>query len=106
MRRGTLDQLQAIGMEKDELVQALGVFFTTATVALSFNLADAGLLTVSTAVPGLVAMVAAFTGMWVGQVIRARMDADAFRRWFLVAMLLLGIYLAGNALLTHAAPSA
>lgn len=38
--------MQAIGMEKDELVQALGVFFTTATLALAFNLtagiADAG----------------------------------------------------------------
>jgi len=30
--------MQSIGMEKDELVQALGVFFTVATVALAFNL--------------------------------------------------------------------
>ena len=30
--------MQAIGMEKDELVQALGVFFTVATVALAFSL--------------------------------------------------------------------
>src|SRR4051794_26551659 len=30
--------MQAIGMEKDELVQALGVFFTVATVSLAFNL--------------------------------------------------------------------
>jgi uncharacterized protein len=97
--------MQAIGMEKDELVQALGVFFTTATVALSFNLADAGVLTVSTAVPGLVAMVAAFAGMWVGQMIRNRMNPEAFRRWFLVAMMLLGVYLAANALLTHPAAS-
>src|SRR5262245_2938186 len=37
--------MQAIGMEKDELVQALGVFFTTATVALAFNLTASGLLT-------------------------------------------------------------
>jgi len=28
-------------MEKDELVQALGVFFTVATVALAFNLTAA-----------------------------------------------------------------
>ena len=32
--------MQAIGMEKDELVQALGVFFTVATVALAFNLSQ------------------------------------------------------------------
>ncbi len=34
----SMPYLQAIGMEKDELVQALGVFFTVATVALAFNL--------------------------------------------------------------------
>lgn len=90
--------MQAIGMEKDELVQALGVFFTTATVALAFNLTGAGLLTTATAVPGGVAMVAAFAGMYLGQVLRARMDADTFRRWFLIAMMLLGIYLAGDML--------
>lgn len=90
--------MQAIGMEKDELVQALGVFFTTATVALAFNLTDAGLLNVSVAVPGVIAMVTAFAGMYLGQLLRSRMDADTFRRWFLIAILLLGIYLAGEML--------
>src|ERR1700753_3380877 len=71
--------LQAIGMEKDELVQALGVFFTTATVALAFNLADAGLLTESTAVPGIVAMAAAFAGMFIGQAGGSRLRARCLR---------------------------
>ena len=90
--------MQAIGMEKDELVQALGVFFTTATVALAFNLTGAGLLNATVAIPGLVAMATAFAGMYLGQLLRSRMDADTFRRWFLIAMLLLGIYLAGEML--------
>ena len=90
--------MQAIGMEKDELVQALGVFFTTATVALAFNLTGAGLLNATVAVPGGVAIAAAFAGMYLGQVLRARMDAETFRRWFLIAMMLLGIYLAGDML--------
>jgi uncharacterized protein len=89
--------MQAIGMEKDELVQALGVFFTVATVALAFNLTSAGLLDASTALPGAVAMAASFTGMFVGQAVRSRMQPEAFRRWFLIAMILLGIYLAGSA---------
>jgi uncharacterized membrane protein YfcA len=88
--------MQAIGMQKDELVQALGVFFTVATVALAFNLTSAGLLSASTALPGGVAMAAAFAGMFIGQAVRARMPAEAFRRWFLIAMILLGIYLAGS----------
>src|SRR5947199_10116178 len=54
--------MQAIGMEKDELVQALGVFFTVATVALAFNLSSADLLGASTALPGAVAMACAFAG--------------------------------------------
>lgn len=91
--------MQSIGMEKDELVQALGVFFTTATLAQAFNLTSVGLLTASTAMPGLVAMVAAFAGMFVGQSVRTRMAPEAFRRWFLIAMLLLGLYLAGSAII-------
>ena len=89
--------LQAIGMEKDELVQALGVFFTTATVALAFNLTSAGLLTAATALPGAVAMAAAFAGMFIGQSVRSRMEPETFRRWFLIAMIFLGLYLAGSA---------
>jgi uncharacterized protein len=90
--------MQAIGMEKDELVQALGVYFTTATLALAFNLSHAGLVNASTALPGMVAMGAAFAGMFIGQGLRTRLKPDAFRRWFLIAMLLLGIYLAGSGL--------
>jgi uncharacterized membrane protein YfcA len=90
--------MQAIGMEKDELVQALGVFFTTATIALAFNITAAGLLTAATALPGAVAMAASFTGMLIGQAVRTRMQPELFRRWFLISMILLGLYLAGNAL--------
>jgi uncharacterized protein len=89
--------MQAIGMEKDELVQALGVFFTVATVSLAFNLTSAGLLTAATALPGAVAMVASFAGMFIGQAVRSRLEPEAFRRWFLISMILLGIYLAGSA---------
>ena len=88
--------MQAIGMEKDELVQALGVFFTVATVALAFNLTASGLLTTATALPGAVAMAAAFAGMFIGQAVRSRMQPEAFRRWFLIAMILLGLYLVGS----------
>src|SRR3954453_11601072 len=88
--------MQAIGMEKDELVQALGVFFTVATVALAFNLTSAGLLSAATALPGAVAMAASFAAMFIGQAVRSPMPPDAFRRWFLIAMIFLGLYLAGS----------
>jgi uncharacterized membrane protein YfcA len=91
--------MQAIGMEKDELVQALGVFFTVATVALAFNITASGLLTAATALPGAIAMVASFAGMFIGQAVRTRMNPEEFRRWFLIALILLGLYIAGNALI-------
>ena len=90
--------MQAIGMEKDELVQAFGVYFTVATVGLAFNLTSEGLLNAATALPGAIAMATAFTGMFVGQALRSRMQPDTFRRWFLIAMIFLGIYLAGSAI--------
>ena len=90
--------LQAIGLEKDELVQALGVFFTVATLALTVNLTASGLLSASTALPGAIAMGCSFAGMFVGQTVRSRMPAEAFRRSFLIAMIFLGIYLAGSAI--------
>jgi hypothetical protein len=82
--------MQSVGMEKDELVQALGVFFTVSTVAQFYNLNDAGLLTRATLLPATVAMAAAFAGMFIGQLVRARLDVDAFRRWFL------GLHLVGS----------
>jgi uncharacterized membrane protein YfcA len=91
--------MQAIGMEKDELIQALGVFFTVATVTLAFNLTSAGLLTAATALPGGVAMVCAFASMYIGQAVRSKLQPELFRLWFQVAMILLGLYLGGSAIL-------
>lgn len=90
--------MQAIGLEKEELVQALGVFFTVATLTLGFNLTNSGLLSTATALPGAIALVCSFIGMFVGQAVRSKMPAEAFRRVFLIAMILLGIYLAGTAI--------
>jgi uncharacterized membrane protein YfcA len=91
--------MQAIGMEKDELVQALGVFFTVATLALAFNLSSAGVLSAATALPGAVAMICSFAGVFIGQAVRSRLQPEAFRRWFLIAMMLLGLYLVASAIL-------
>ena len=87
--------MQGIGLEKEELVQALGLSFTVSTVALSFNLIGAGVLNVSLTATAIMALVAALAGMWLGQVVRLRLDQATFRRWFFVGLLLLGIYLSG-----------
>ena len=85
--------LQAIGLEKDDLVQALGLSFTVSTVALAVNVGFAGALNVSLFGSSLAALVAACLGMWGGQFLRSRMAPQTFRKWFFTALLVLGLYL-------------
>jgi uncharacterized membrane protein YfcA len=85
--------LQGIGLEKEELVQALGLSFTVSTLALSFNLMGAGVLDISLASNAIIAVAAALVGMWIGQAVRRRLDQALFRRLFFLGLLLLGLYL-------------
>ena len=64
--------LQAIGLEKEELVQALGLSFTVSTLALTMNLVFIGALKTSIAGPAVGALAMACAGMWVGQALRLR----------------------------------
>jgi uncharacterized protein len=86
--------LQAIGLEKDELVQALGLSFTVSSVALTVNVVMAGALDLSLAGAMVGALAAAFAGMWAGQALRSRMQPESFQGFFFLGLLLLGAYLA------------
>jgi uncharacterized membrane protein YfcA len=86
--------LQALGFEKDDLVQALGITFLVATIALGLGLAREGTLQLGTAVFSAWMLLPALAGMWIGQVIRSRISAATFRTCFLVGLLLLGAHLA------------
>ena len=88
--------LQAVGLEKEELVQALGLSFTVSTIALALNLASTGALNVSIAGPALGALAMACAGMWIGQTVRLSLRPETFRRCFFVGLLLLGTYLAAR----------
>jgi uncharacterized protein len=90
--------LQAIGFDKEDLVQALGLTFTVSTIALSVNLARAGALKISLAGPTLAVLAMAALGMWAGQELRLRLSQQAFRRWFLIGLALLGAYLVAKTL--------
>ncbi|CEG06933.1 Sulfite exporter TauE/SafE [Afipia felis] len=92
----TMPYLQALGMERDEFIQALGVFFTTSTTAMLFNLSHAGFLTRDVALPSALGLATALIGMYLGQTLRRRLPPETFRRWFLYSMIALGAYLAIN----------
>jgi len=88
--------LQAIGLEKEYLVQALGLSFTASTLALAVNVAAEGGLKVSLAATTTAALALACLGMWIGQIVRLRLSPALFRRCFFVSLLLLGLYLAAR----------
>ncbi|WP_439497110.1 sulfite exporter TauE/SafE family protein [Bosea sp. (in: a-proteobacteria)] len=85
--------LQALGFDKDELVQALGLSFIVSTLALSIGLIGAGALDMAVAQSSLLALLPALAGMGVGQVLRARISAAAFKLCFFAGLLALGCYL-------------
>jgi uncharacterized membrane protein YfcA len=86
--------IQALRLERDRLVQALGLFFTVATVALAAALFHAGEFKVSLAGPVVVALLASLLGMPLGQVVRRRISPETFRLWFFIGLLILGLRLA------------
>jgi uncharacterized protein len=88
--------LQAFGLGKEELVQALGLSFTVSTVALAINVAAEGALGAVAGGTAAVALFLACAGMWLGQVARLRMAPAVFRRWFFLGLLALGVYLMGR----------
>ncbi len=90
--------LQALGLDKDDLVQALGISFMVSTLALAVNLTQAGALQTSLAGAAAMALVAALAGMGVGQWLRGRIRADVFRTCFFVGLLALGAHLAWRGL--------
>lgn len=82
--------LQAMGLARDDLVQALGLSFTVSTVALAAGLAWHGAYPAELLALSFLAVLPALLGMVVGQRLRGAIGQATFRRWFLLALLLLG----------------
>lgn len=88
--------LQALGLPRAMLVQALGLSFLTSTIALSPAIASTQGLSPQLAGASLVALAPALGGMLIGQALRNRISPTAFRRAFFGGLLLLGGYLAAK----------
>ncbi|MDB5924606.1 MAG: anion permease [Betaproteobacteria bacterium] len=93
--------LSALGFTKDELIQALGLSFTVSTIALAVGLGVSGSYSQGLVLASLVAVVPALAGMFFGQATRHRIEPVAFRRWFFVAMFLVGGYMVAKGLFTR-----
>lgn len=86
--------LQRLGLERDALIQALGLAFLTATLALGAALLPAlGRLFTDDLRLLAAAVAAALAGMQTGQALRTRISLKAFQTCFFWGLLALGVHL-------------
>ena len=89
--------LQALGFQRDSLIQAMGISFTTSTVVLAIGLAGNGGYPVSALGGSFAMLVPAIGGMVLGTWLRQRLSVAVFKRCFLIGLALLGLYMAARA---------
>lgn len=92
--------LNSVGLDKEHLIQALGLSFTVSTLALAIGLMVNGRFELTVAGSSLLALFPALVGMYLGQIIRGKLQPQLFRRWFFIGMLVLGVYIALRAWMT------
>ncbi len=90
--------LQSLGLAKEDLIQALGLSFLVSTVALGLGLANDGVFDTANVIGSAAALLPALGGMWLGTALRHKLPAEGFRRWFLIGLLALGLYLMARGL--------
>ena len=81
--------LQGLGMDKDRLVQAMGLSFLVSTLALAWRLAADGAMpaaSLGTLGLGVLPLLMALLGMGLGQRLRQRLSEARFRRVFFAGM--------------------
>lgn len=90
--------LQAIGLPRDKLIQAMGMLFLASTVALALALGGNSRLTWELGGLSALSVIPAGFGIVLGQKVRSRLSERLFRKIFLAALLLLGLYVTVRAL--------
>ena len=82
--------LQALGMHRDMLVQALGVTFVLISTTLAISLTSRSLMTSELTIVSLAGLIPAFFGVWLGTRYRSSISEQQFRRLFFIALLIIG----------------
>ena len=85
--------LQAIGLSRDQLVQAMGMLFTLSTVSLAFALNKNNFITAELSMTSAFAVIPAMIGLIIGQQIRKSLSETRCREIFLVSLFILGVFI-------------
>lgn len=85
--------LQALGMKRDELVQALGLLFMLSTFTIGVVFTVKALMTPALAALSVLAIPPALVGMRIGEALRKRLSEELFRMLFLSGIGVIGLSL-------------
>lgn len=85
--------LQALDLPRDRLVQAMGMTFLAATVALGAGFGGQGMVPASLAALSALAVLPALVGMELGRRIRGRLSERRFRQALFLSLLALGVWI-------------
>lgn len=91
--------IEALGLRRDEFVQALGMTFTVISVFLGLGLVQQGLITAETSVVSVLSLVPLFGGLLLGQRIRSYVPEAQFRKLFFYWLFITGFVISGRAML-------
>jgi uncharacterized membrane protein YfcA len=80
----------ALELKRDDLIQALGLSFTVASISLAIGLMITGEFQIEIATTSLLALLPAFIGMFLGQFLRKKIPQEKFRRYFFLSLVFLG----------------
>ncbi len=91
--------LGALNLDKEDMIQALGLSFTASTIALAAALAAGGAFALGDVGLSTAALAPAVLGMAAGGAMSGRFSERTFRRAFFGGLLVLGAHLASRALI-------
>jgi uncharacterized membrane protein YfcA len=93
--------LQALGLQRDELMQAMGLSFTMSTVALAVGLYFNDRYSGAALGASVLMLAPALAGMAAGQYLRQKLSPALFRQCFLGSLVLLGLHMIANELVAN-----
>ena len=74
--------MQALGLARDELVQAMGIPFVLVTTTLALSLSEHRLASANVVLVSILSLVPAALGLWIGRRVRDRFNEERVRKVF------------------------
>ncbi|MEM7774623.1 MAG: sulfite exporter TauE/SafE family protein [Pseudomonadota bacterium] len=89
--------IEALGLQRDAFVQALGMTFLIISATLGASLVQHDLMSAKVTLASALALVPLFTGLLVGQRVRRHVPQDKFRKLFFIWLFITGFVIFGRA---------